>query len=63
MVDQPVQTVTRGADHRRVCSNIHTGHTCCTEESAEVGNRGEVLITGSADELDPGALGQALIRT
>ena len=49
----PVQTMTGRTDHSRIGSDINAMHTGRCKDSTQVGDRGQILIAGTTDQLDP----------
>lgn len=49
----PVQTMTGRADHSRIGSDVNAVHSCRCKDSTQVGDRGQILIAGTTDQLDP----------
>ena len=58
----PIETESRRPDHGGIGGNIDTVHTCSGVHSRQISDRGQILIARSADQLDPAALMQSLVR-
>jgi len=59
----PGQAHTGRAHNGRVCCNINAMHACTGIKRTEVGDRGQILITGSTNQLDPGPSLQGALPT
>ena len=49
----PAQTKTGSADHSRIGGDVNTVHTRRRKDGTQVGDRSQILITGTTDQLDP----------
>jgi hypothetical protein len=59
----PGQTHTGRTHNGRICGDINAMNASAGIERAEVGDRGQILITGSADQFDPGSTLQGALPT
>ena len=59
---EPAKALPSGSHNSRVCGDVNAMDTSCAKNRTQVGDRWEILIAGSTDQLDPASLGQGALR-
>ena len=60
-IASPAEAGASCVDNSGVGCHINTLHSCNRIQSAEIGHRSQILITGPADQLDPTALPEGIV--